>query len=957
MAMINSENSVLIDVDQLQPVYAESTARCDCFAGGKNADANATASNTSLVTGVKDAFITTASLTVYAKATGSTVRNNPSTGGGFIVFGGSGGSANNNIKRHIDWESTTILLGEPNPEIEIDATGKVVTLTNVTGIGPNGVVLAEGATIGGSGAIVLDDIIYDESSFVLFETDEHNGMPQSEIWGNAAIFDFQQTWDSVKIRNYSLHDIVINDIDVSLPPASNTITINVKNAPNTTDKVFRSASAAQDVGLGDEFNFEIINSYIPTVVEVLNLQNANAPPAENGWDILLNGVIHNAIGSTKVQTLRGDIEYVDGVYTNPYTLVDYANPNLNAYGDTPHYVNVSDQLIRTNVLDLDASGSIGAHADPNTARFPINIELIESDYTDCGKNPDGDPIEDCTPPDVGTDTKRRLPHGTYTPDRPVFTRYIVVTADAGGDIVLDVQSFRHVDADRAVTDPFVIDFGPINAGDDLDIFIDASYDRTNPGPALTTHVHRAKHAADFVPDQYNRFFRPDCDLPYHGGSPCTVHELANFATGTTPVTAHYLFASGYTDYDSDGKPSVGDRPTGVTPWLNAGDDISVRHLSSQHNANGPVTFTGIVDADNSTDSDGIGNVTLLTNGFINVEERKGDLRIDAIWSSADDVTIWALGAVIDDEDDPQTTPDPYSSITSATPTTGTDIRGVDITIYAGQPLENTNGGVGSAGNYVEIDVDVNNSGGVLNVFDVTSGFNTPGVFLAETAGDLRLDTVWTTLDVSMYTIDGNIVDARLGIDHEVNVLGQTIDLDANDWDGNNASIGTLLNDVEIDSRRGSGAANDDVSLEADDSIYVTEADATASYDVNGDTNATTSADEGGAARSAMRLVLARAYNGDIRLTVRDQESVPGQVEPEDDDLILLPTGDFQRAEDDLLDTTDIPNGTIIARLGNVELQVGDDIDLHENSRTLAGMDIDIYGDSAYAGTVAGSLGS
>ena len=55
----------------------------------------------------------------------------------------------------------------------------------------------------GAGPITLDNIVYNEGVSVLFESDEFDGMPQSEIWGNAAIFDLQQTWDYVKITNRS----------------------------------------------------------------------------------------------------------------------------------------------------------------------------------------------------------------------------------------------------------------------------------------------------------------------------------------------------------------------------------------------------------------------------------------------------------------------------------------------------------------------------------------------------------------------------------------------------------------------------------------------------------------------------------------------------------------------------------------------------------------------------------
>ena len=59
---------------------------------------------------------------------------------------------------------------------------------------------------------------------------------------------------------------------------------------------------------GQTFDFEIIHSYIETLVEILNLQVANAPLAENGWDVFLNGVIENPIGTTRIRADRGDIE-------------------------------------------------------------------------------------------------------------------------------------------------------------------------------------------------------------------------------------------------------------------------------------------------------------------------------------------------------------------------------------------------------------------------------------------------------------------------------------------------------------------------------------------------------------------------------------------------------------------------------------------------------------------------
>jgi hypothetical protein len=912
MAKITGTESVSITADQKQTVFAKAVSRCDCFAGSKNANANASATGTSLVTGQKDAFIWTADLKVFAKATGTSVTRNASTGGGFIVFGGSGGGATYDIKRHIDWESTVIMLGEPNPEIEIDESGKVVTLVNITGVDGNGGALVLNNHVGGSGPIVLDDIVYDSTTRVLFETDEFNGLPTSQIWGNAAIFDFQQTWDYVKIVNRSPHDLIVNLIDVTLAVGATSITVNVKNVPNSDAFTFRTV----DVGEGQTFDFEIIHSYIPTLIEIYNLQVANSPPSENGWDIILKKLIENPIGTTRIRADRGDIENGGG----------------------------NNQLIRTNILDLDTpNGSIGSHTDPNPSRVPINVELIESDYTETGVAPASDP-------------DRRMPVGTYSASKVgpapgfsgLYTREIVITADAAGDVVLNVQSKRHADASRAALHPFVITVGPIVAGGDIDIFVLDSFDRTGLSGPGGVFVHRTAvgTVTNFGQAGWERFFRPDC-TPVGYSVPCDVRALGVYLTSEAALTGNYLFASTAENYSGLGDGIAnGDRPSGVTPFLKAGDFISVRHLTG-----GQITYTGIVDAD--SDNNGQGSVILLTNGFINVEERAGDFRVDQIASSQSDVTIWALGRVLDAEDDAQTTPDPFVTFTAATPTSGTDVRGVNITLFSG--LGGIAGGIGSSGNYLELDVDVLNGNGVLNAIDIFAA-STSGIFITETSGDLELDTVWTLRDVSLSAIDGNINDARNNGagDDEVNVLGQTIDLDANDYDATpNAGSGPNVsahignpngtNDVEIDSQR---AGAGDVSLEADGSIFVTEADAKAvrSYNVTLAVALDTYQTLETIPNSTLRLVLARAWAGNIRLTVRD-EANPIGVRPEDDDLVLLPNGNFQRGEDDLLT---VPNGTIIARLGSVLLRIGDDVILHQNSQILAGTGIAIYGDATAA---------
>ena len=258
---------------------------------------------------------------------------------------------------------------------------------------------------------------------------------------------------SSTIVNESDNDIRIMDIDVVKPPSSNKIQIDVTSIPDggTPAADFRIV----DVGEGGRFHFEIIHSYIETEVTITADQIAGTD-----WDVFLNGVIHNPIGETTITAANGDIEHTDA-----------ANPG--------GYANGSDQLIRTNELYLAALGSVGFHTSP-TDRTQVNVELIESDYTDTG-----------APLDAINDGFRRTASGTFTAGKPILTRLIVITASAGDDIVMDVASHRHADATRAANRrPSSSGSVPITAGNDIDIFVGDGFDRSTPGGPGKVHVHR-----------------------------------------------------------------------------------------------------------------------------------------------------------------------------------------------------------------------------------------------------------------------------------------------------------------------------------------------------------------------------------------------------------------------------------------------------------------------------------
>ena len=223
---------------------------------------------------------------------------------------------------------------------------------------------------------------------------------------------------------------------------------------------------------------------------------------------------------------------------------------------------------------------------------------------------------------------------------------------------------------------------------------------------------------------------------------------------------------------------------------------------------------------------------------------------------------------------------------------------------------------------------------MLNAFDnrvVTA--NHGGIFLDELIGPMEVDTVHTIENVSLRTVNGSIRDARnAGAgDDAANVLGQTIDLDAN---GADADIGEFGNDLEIDSRRGSAPVGlngdgDDVALEATRHIYLAETD------------------------QDLRLVFAHTYTGDIRITVQDTGGVNDNtgLEGADEDLELIDHGSARFAESNARQSNPdadriFTNGQIFAEIGSITLIVGDDIETDANSLIMANGNIDIYGDQA-----------
>jgi len=976
-SFITGDTSVLIKAlyDKID-VYANPEASCACGGGDTDSRAYIRIDTNSKVAGEDFSRVKTAHLDVQAYAFVARFdANADSHAPSPFDFG----SEDNNDdasrfhpRRTIFWESTVFLLGEPNPVLEVDATGKIVLKTwnvYVKAYNPAtdtySALLDVNDTIPAGQWIVVGDLLYDESSFARFEANDVNDDNKALIFGNAGEFYVQHTWDSVLITNYSDRRLVINDID-AVDGINPNIEIAVDNITGPTNSPANADPLQDDdpssVQLaennGAAFEFDILHKFPRTDVQIRNLQ----PGAVANSDVYLDGDIENPIGRTYVKNERGNIfsdnaADLEGIESNGTTLISgHQVSTFDIPGSDTDY-----ELIRTNHLELDAdAGSIGRQAAGLLPRVPVAAELIRFKHID---------------------------PAICSPNATPCLFDIVVQVEAAGDLVVDLTANERSLASDASSIDVQIDY--LRAGNDIDVVVNDSIqgqDLGDTGYVLVELFDPPSNAVipsgaggigsftDAKSGNYIAHFRPDI-TPQN-------YEFILRAFGTAErdkVTSTYTFG--------DAGNTYGD--------VRAEDDIKICHVPSRNYSDAsdfgsaaaypcetrnPATLTyslaaatatvnfvvftdvnaSLTDLDTGSPyaapfelDDGIGTdvaqIFLFTNGNVTDTELNGDLLAGHIESTAADVTLFSPVRILDAD---------------RTPTI--DVTGVNITMTAG-----TAGGVGgigyptvndpnapdpaspfNLGGYLEINVDRNNAGtGVVDADDTASNDGqTFGIYLDEIVGSMRVGEIETagtagdlsTGNVSLRTIDGSIVDGAN--DSAADVLGQTIDLDAN-----GGSLGEANNDLDINSSRGSNAPctatncadvdpdgsgpalpttnpglgndNDDVALEATQNIYVTETDA------------------------YLRLVFAHAVNGDIRITVRESADL-------DEDLYLIEDGSARFAEsnvrapsfNDVDSLRIIPAGQVFAETGNVTLRIGDDAATHQNSKVLANGDIDVFRD-------------
>jgi hypothetical protein len=947
------------------------TAKCSCGFGDGEALVDIDYDSMSRISGRDETIVRTAYLWGQTDNAVSRKYYVKATGG--IGIPDADVEIDRTRRRMVFWESTVILLGEPNPVLKIASDGTIAAKTRnvyVKAYNPatdtySGL-LDVGDQIPSGRWIVVGDLIYDETGKIHFEA---NDAPEnSEILGNAGEVQIKHTWDHVTITNLSDRRLVVNDIDVVLletNPIEEVAFDHKWNNAMTFPDAFADPSTPVTSNrwpgrslTTKTYDFDITHKFAPTQV-VISVEGPG-----NASDMWLDGDIENPIGRTEITNSRGgifsdnasDLHNIESTGVDGNFVAIFGRPGP----DTDY------ELIRTNRFFIDAvGGSVGRQNGP---RVPIAVEMIRFLHID---------------PEYYPFAYNEGPACQATDATCLFD--IQVQGQATDDLVMDITSNERSLPSQPTDVDWQIDY--LIAGDDVDVVIndtiqgDDEADLNGLDVALYTPPSGLGAPAAGTPSpnppiEYLYHFRPDLPVVDYGDI------LRAFGiTERVKVTSTYTFG--------DAGSTFGD--------VRAGDDIKVCHVASRNYnsasdfdsapvypcdtrnpealsyapaaSTATVNFWVYTDVAASLTSDGLDDgigtdvqqIFLFTNGFIVNQELAGDLLAGHIESTEDNVILFSPKRILDAD----------SQVTI-------DVTAVTIVMYAGTELGV--GGIGLPTDYLEINVDRNNGTvgtsdlGVLFAYDYLSDdAQTLGVYLDELVNDMKVDTVWTegtggtttadlaTGNVSLRTINGSIVDARNwgNGDTLTNVYGQTIDIDANGGSIGQFDTGLGIdNDLEIDSSRGStftctkedcadldsghsnpgltnegSYATDDVGLEATHDIYLTETD------------------------GYLRLVLAHAVNGDIRITVRETtpDATPS-ADTLDEDLYLLKAGTARFAEsntrapsfNDPDAVRSVPKGQVFAESGSITLLVGDDVTTHQNSEILADESIDIRGDHGNA---------
>jgi len=258
-------------------------------------------------------YVSTANGSVSAGMDGHVSKRSLAAGGG--DEDGSGAVAT----QRVVFDSDVLILSGRSPRLVVDADGTITEAVNVT-VGPTQ--QTSGPVVGDT--IVVNNITNPGPGTVFFDSPTiANTSP-----GAKGTWTFRDTLSSVLLSNASALPMQVNDISV-LSSAQPIVDL---QGPTVT------------------LLFTIRRDVAPTLIEILGTHAAVAP-AVDGPAIIINGVIDNPIGTTKVRNEFGPI-LGSGVRA------------VDTSGDPA-------SLIRTNVVILETP-----HSSIGTAATRLNVDTV-----------------------------------------------------------------------------------------------------------------------------------------------------------------------------------------------------------------------------------------------------------------------------------------------------------------------------------------------------------------------------------------------------------------------------------------------------------------------------------------------------------------------------------------------------------------------------------------------------
>ncbi|RRS02329.1 LEPR-XLL domain-containing protein, partial [Aquabacterium soli] len=583
--------------------------------------------------------------------------------------------------RHITFNADVVLMAAPTPRLVVDANGNIVEAVGVT------------ASVDAT-RIVVDNIDNNgkvgKARFAANAITVGNLPILGVIDGDQGTLTVEHSFETVEILNYSAKDLWVQGI-------------------NPIDRTGR-AKVDVEVDLRSYF-FDIVHSYTPTRIDILNLGTTGAA------DVYLHGLIDNPIGTTNVTASRGDV-----------------------WG-------TSLGTTRSNIVNIVAATNVGLVPPINFGQFSIGrveIELVQSQGrpTDLTLTAGGNAY-------VGLRLLQRDNSGVA----PVLK---VGTFQTGGDSDIIVREARRQTTLTNTPSGYLVDVTETNpwAGGSTTAAYANHFKPDGGGPVFAPPLGIFGSGSTLI-NHLARF-----DLIKAGGN---IKVVGAYTTTRIDILANTdITGAGHIDVDTNGDVTL----------VEIVGDLRAGRITSDANDVTLTAAAGIKDALADAEPDVEGNTLTLTALAGSIGTYLNDLEVDSqnsvaggtlIANATSDVYVWETRGSLLVEQVASSTGDVRLTTTDAR-STGDDIQVGQghsilaflgaITLQAGDNI-NVNGEVRTSGRRLTFRVDYRNNdeqGGFLSTRGVLQG---GGILMEGDEDDDTLDVTGHSIVTRGYGHGGN----------------------------------------------------------------------------------------------------------------------------------------------------------------------------------------------------------